>query len=147
MLLFGLTIGVICFAGLNYAMQYISPIVFSSVMLVDPAVTGLIAWFAGLEGIPDVLTVAGGVIVIVGVAIISVGERRREGDPKFASYDDSDDIELTGTQQNPRKEKDICIGHQGDLNQEAPDSSSLLAMIRRQLMPSDQYLEVSVEGD
>jgi hypothetical protein len=78
MLTFGLTIGVICFTGFNYAIQYINPLVFSSVILVDPAVTGLIAYVAGIEGIPDSLTIAGGCVVIGGVLLITVGESDRE---------------------------------------------------------------------
>jgi hypothetical protein len=77
MLLFGLTIGVVCFAGFNYAVQHISPIIFSSVALVDPAVTGIISYVAGLEGMPDLMTVLGGLVVVGGVAVISTGERQR----------------------------------------------------------------------
>jgi drug/metabolite transporter (DMT)-like permease len=40
MLMFGLFIGVICMAGYNYSVQYISPLVFSSLTLLEPAVTG-----------------------------------------------------------------------------------------------------------
>ena len=47
MLLFGILVA-FCIGGYNYAMQYISPLVFSSVQLIDPAVTGLISWLAGM---------------------------------------------------------------------------------------------------
>jgi drug/metabolite transporter (DMT)-like permease len=80
MLCFGLTIGVICIAGFNYCVEYISPLIFSSVTLVDPAVTGAIAWLVGIEGCPDMLTIAGGLVVVGGVALISAGERARAED-------------------------------------------------------------------
>ena len=54
-MLFGLVIGVVCIAGFNYAVQYVSPLVFASILLVDPAVTGIISWVAGLEGQSSVL--------------------------------------------------------------------------------------------
>ncbi len=59
-------------------MQYISPLVFASVTLVDPAITGLISWCAGLEGIPDLKTWLSGFVVISGVALITYGEHLRE---------------------------------------------------------------------
>lgn len=48
MLLFGFYIGLFCFSGFNYAMQYMSPIVFSSINMLDPPLTGILSWSAGL---------------------------------------------------------------------------------------------------
>jgi hypothetical protein len=67
-----------CVVGYNYAVQFVSPLVFSSVILVDPALSGMFAWLAGLEGIPPLLTWIGGVVVIGGVAAITRGEYSRE---------------------------------------------------------------------
>lgn len=94
-LLFGLIVGVVCIAGFNYAMQYISPLVFSSVTLVDPAVTGVISWAAGLEGIPDVWTWLGGVVVMAGVGVVSLGEHRRL-EHEQAQQEEADDAETEG---------------------------------------------------
>jgi len=65
-------------SGFNYAVQYISPLVFASCQLLDPAVTGVISWAAGLEGVPPASTWIGGVVVMLGVGTISAGERGRE---------------------------------------------------------------------
>ena len=78
MLTFGLVVGVVCICGFNYATQYINPIVFSCVQLLDPSVTGAISWFAGLEGIPDYVTWVGGFVVMSGVGVIMVGQSKRE---------------------------------------------------------------------
>ena len=77
MLAFGVLIS-ICASGFNFAIQYISNLVFSSVTLVDPAVTGLIAWIAGLEGIPDLYTMLVGGVVVGGVLLITMGESKEE---------------------------------------------------------------------
>lgn len=81
MLLFGLVVGVICITGFNYSMQQFSPLVFSAATLIDPAVTGIISWMAGIEGLPDASTVVGGLVVVAGVVFITVGELQREGTP------------------------------------------------------------------
>lgn len=77
-LLFGFIVGVICVAGFNYAVMYISPLVFSSILLVDPAITGIISWSAGLEDIPSLQTWIGGFTVVTGVLLIIIGENSRE---------------------------------------------------------------------
>jgi hypothetical protein len=74
MTIFGFVVGVVCVGGFNYAMQHIHPLVFSCVLLVDPAVTGVLAWLIGVEGIPDIFTMVGGTIVVAGVGLVTVGE-------------------------------------------------------------------------
>lgn len=59
-------------------MQYIPPLVFASVTLVDPAVTALISWIFGIEALPGMFSWLGGGVVIAGVGIIGYGERQRE---------------------------------------------------------------------
>jgi hypothetical protein len=77
-LLFGFIVGVICVAGFNYAISYISPLVFSSILLVDPAITGIISWSAGLEYNPSLQTWVVGFTVVTGVLLIIIGENSRE---------------------------------------------------------------------
>ena len=78
MFFFGFVVGVICVAGFNFAQCYISTLVFSACLLIDPAVTGVISWLIGLEDIPGTFTTIGGVIVIGGVACIMIGEHQRK---------------------------------------------------------------------
>jgi drug/metabolite transporter (DMT)-like permease len=78
MLIFGLTVGVVCIAGFNYAVQHLPPLVFSAAALVDPALTGLISWVCGIEGIPNQPTIIGGVIIVMGVYMISSVEKPEE---------------------------------------------------------------------
>jgi drug/metabolite transporter (DMT)-like permease len=51
MMLFGLLIGLIGMLGWNYSIKVLDPLVFSTVQLVSPALTGIIAYAIGLEGI------------------------------------------------------------------------------------------------
>ena len=79
MVCFGFVVGVVCVGGFNFAMNYINPLVFSCVLLVDPAVTGFISFLIGVEGIPDFFTITGGLIVVAGVALVTVGEHQMVG--------------------------------------------------------------------
>lgn len=76
MLVFGFLVGVFYAAGFNFALQYISPLVFSTAVLIDPALTGFLSWIGGL-GFPDIVTIVGGLIVLLGVGCIIVGEHQR----------------------------------------------------------------------
>jgi hypothetical protein len=85
-------------------MQYIPPLVFSSLGLVDPAVTAIISWAAGVEHWPSLFAWFGGAIVMSGVGLISFGEHQRSESAeqststdkkKHSSVNAEVDIELT----------------------------------------------------
>lgn len=50
---------------------------FSSIQLLDPVLTGIMVWMAGLEGIPDLYTWIGGGVIMFGVGLITIGEYNR----------------------------------------------------------------------
>lgn len=87
MLLFGLSVGVICIAGFNYAVKHLPPLVFSAAALADPALTGIISWVSGIEGIPNEPTIIGGIIIVIGVYLISSVDKSLD-DPKNNSVDE-----------------------------------------------------------
>ena len=90
--LFGFIIGVFCFTGFNYAvwnrilgsampcmmvftvhtyihrtqLQHIAPLVYSSLLLLDPAVTAVLSWVLGVEPLPGKMVWAGGAVVLAG---------------------------------------------------------------------------------
>lgn len=102
MTIFGFVVGVICVGGFNFSQGYINPLVFSCVLLVDPAVTAVISFLIGVEGTPDIFTICGGLIVVAGVALVTIGEREssRSADDAKTSFqmvrlhDDIDDDEI-----------------------------------------------------
>lgn len=51
---------------------------FSTVVLVDPAVAGFIAWVAGLEGAPPILSWVGGAFIVGGIFYVTIGEYMRK---------------------------------------------------------------------
>lgn len=75
-------------------MQYIPPLVFSSVTLIDPAVTAFISWAAGIENLPGLFSWLGGCVVVSGVAVISYGERQR------TSIEDKEQSEASKTSED-----------------------------------------------
>ena len=92
--LFGFVIGVFCFTGFNYAvwiaysdcalrcrcihyihtyieytdgqLQHIAPLVYSSLLLLDPAVTAVLSWVLGVEPLPGTMVWTGGAVVLAG---------------------------------------------------------------------------------
>ena len=99
MLIFGFVVGLICITGFNYAMQYVSVLVFSASTLLDPAITGIISYAAGLEGIPDFRTIIGGGLIVIGVGAVTVGESHHEEqhvhDALDTNNDDNGDVEMS----------------------------------------------------
>ena len=55
----------------------------------DPIMTGMIAWIAGIEGIPDIYTWVGGSVVIAGVGLITYGEYQRTSREKLNDENNS----------------------------------------------------------
>jgi hypothetical protein len=47
-------------------MQHIPPLVYSSVVLLDPAVTAILSWSTGLEPLPGPAVWLGGLVVMSG---------------------------------------------------------------------------------
>ncbi len=66
-------------------MQYIPPLIFSSLGLVDPAVTAVLSWLVGVESLPSLVTWLGGFTVMAGVGVITIGEHLRR--VKTAEHD------------------------------------------------------------
>lgn len=120
MMLFGFVVGILGLIGFNVAVKHISAVVFSTVQLVDPALTGFIAWIWGLEGIPSVATFIGGVVVALGIAAVVVFEARRKraeesaqaqagGGTSEATDRSSEDIELEAIQPSSSGEHMVSI--------------------------------------
>ena len=81
---FGLLEGLVGVLGFNFAVKYVPPLIFSSVQLLDPGITGLMSWGAGLEAFPSASTFLGIGVVAVGIGIVVVQQHRREADEAAA---------------------------------------------------------------
>ena len=75
---FGILDGGIGLLGFNFAVKYIHPLIFSSIQLLDPGVTGLMSWIAGLESFPTRATFAGIGVVAIGIAVVFIHQQKRE---------------------------------------------------------------------
>jgi hypothetical protein len=69
------TFGVI---GTNFAFNIINPVIITTLSLSDSVLTGWFSWVTGLEGLPDPWTIAGGVVLLVGIGFVVVFEHRRK---------------------------------------------------------------------
>ncbi len=81
-------------------MQYIDPLLFSSLLLLTIPTTGTLSWLLGIENIPDLWTVSGGSVIISGIAMITYSEHQRSKEREKTAGSEKDD------QQN---EKEIGI--------------------------------------
>lgn len=63
-------------------MQYIAPLIFSALALIDPAVTAILSWAIGVEHLPSLYSWIGGAVVMAGVGLISYGEYERDNSSK-----------------------------------------------------------------
>ena len=69
---------VICVVGYNFSIRYMDPVIFSTVMQLNPALTGAISSVWGLEGLPSLSTFLGGSIIISGIACLTYFESKRK---------------------------------------------------------------------
>jgi len=85
-------------------MQYVSVLVFSASTLLDPAITGIISYSAGLEGLPDARTIWGGLLIVLGVGAVTLGESHHEEVQtpiEDLSQVTDGDVEMMISSQNP----------------------------------------------
>lgn len=75
--IFAFAIGVVGLAASNYTLGKLDSLLVSSAALCNPAVTGIISYCAGLEGVPGVYTIVGGFVVVAGLGVMSIGENRK----------------------------------------------------------------------
>lgn len=71
-LAFGFGVGIVGMLSWNFCIKFVPPTVSSSCRLTDPAITGVISWAMGIEGVPAVLTWVGGGVVMIGLAIMAI---------------------------------------------------------------------------
>eukprot|EP00455_Lapot_gusevi_P027654 TRINITY_DN2935_c0_g2_i2.p1 TRINITY_DN2935_c0_g2~~TRINITY_DN2935_c0_g2_i2.p1 ORF type:complete len:244 (-),score=31.10 TRINITY_DN2935_c0_g2_i2:65-796(-) len=77
-LVMGLFVSALGLTAFNFGVKYMNPVIFSTIQLADPAITGWISWTAGLEGLPGKYTMIGGLIVTVGILFVIIFEHRRK---------------------------------------------------------------------
>jgi len=58
--------------GLNTCLRYVSPLVVSVAVTLEPVIGTLIGWFFFDSGTPDVRTVLGGIILLVGLLMVVI---------------------------------------------------------------------------
>eukprot|EP00949_MAST-11_sp_MAST-11-sp1_P003133 g3133.t1 len=67
--------GVMGHTLVNALLRYISPLLISAALLMEPLVGSLLGAAAGVQGLPGVYTFLGGPVVLVGLLLILYGER------------------------------------------------------------------------
>ena len=127
-------------------MQNIPPLIFSSLSLVDPALTAFISWFVGLEGVPDILIWIGGVIIVGGVGIISYGDHLRSSSN---SSSDSNDMGIV-----EEEEEGADVGYASEHTEEdgesglgGSNSSISMQPSSSRLLTMNMYKQTGVTGN
>lgn len=63
---------------LNWALLYIDPLLMSLIALLNPVIAGVFSYWAGVDQIPTIFTLLGGLVTIGGIAMLTFGEHRRK---------------------------------------------------------------------
>jgi drug/metabolite transporter (DMT)-like permease len=88
---FGLTLGAAIVAGMfghtsaNLALQHVSPLILSVILLFEPLVGSLLGYAVGVQGVPGVWTLVAGPIMVVGAGLVTLGGRDASGRPAAAA--------------------------------------------------------------
>jgi len=70
--------GIICQASIAFIVQSVGPLPYGLVMCACPAGSSLMGYLCGAAALPGLATVMGGTIVLVGLAIVLIGNEHRE---------------------------------------------------------------------
>ena len=73
----GLISGTMGHAMANLALKYIPSLVVSMGLLLEPVFGSLLGWAAGKQGSPDGFTFLGGIVLLLGAAIATIGSSYR----------------------------------------------------------------------
>jgi hypothetical protein len=89
----------VCMACYAYSIETVPPVIFATVELVDPFLTGLTSWAMQLEGIPVWQVWAGGALSMVGGFLVIYGQylrtRSLDHDPRLLTSSSSkDELEM-----------------------------------------------------
>jgi drug/metabolite transporter (DMT)-like permease len=68
----GIVPGIIGHALINFLLVHLSPLLISVFITMEPIIGSVIGWALGIQGIPEALTWAGGAMIIVGNALVTV---------------------------------------------------------------------------
>lgn len=70
--------GILGHTLLNYLVKYISPLTISTAMLLEPLIGSYMGYLAGMQSIPGIFTLLGGVVLLCGLFAILYGESKKE---------------------------------------------------------------------
>eukprot|EP00605_Chrysophyceae_sp_TOSAG23-4_P000058 GSChrysophyteH1.ASY1.ANO1.60.1 assembled CDS len=82
-----LSAGLLGHTGLNMCLKYLSPLTICSAVMLEPAIGSFLGWLAFHDGVPGSWTIAGGVVLIFSVFLVSYGthEAAKHVDPATPS--------------------------------------------------------------
>ncbi len=89
MLLLGFVGGWMGLVGSNFAVKYVSNVLFTVGPLIDPVLTIFISYALGYESLPQWPVYAGGSIVLLGIVLLVLGETKRKEKEKIEAEAES----------------------------------------------------------
>ena len=81
--------GLLGHTGLNTCLRYISPLVVSTSVTLEPLIGSLIGWFLFDSGVPGMWTILGGTILIFGLILVVFGSNESQVDTNAHTSDSS----------------------------------------------------------
>jgi len=63
---------------LNYLLKYLSPLTISTALLSEPLLGSVMGYFLGMQAIPGIYTWLGGIVLVLGLYMILLGEHKSQ---------------------------------------------------------------------
>ena len=70
--------GLLGHTAINAVLRWIPPLTISMVLIMEPVIGSIIGWIVGVDSIPQIWTLIGGVLMVSGLALVTFGSKFEE---------------------------------------------------------------------
>jgi drug/metabolite transporter (DMT)-like permease len=144
-ILFGFLVGMVGISGFNFAVAHMSPILFSTVQLLDPGLAGIMSAVFGIEGWPVGSTYLGVGLVTAGIFLVVLYQTRRETEAEQARAEEKRRMEVDSDDEDENESNGKELREVRENGSTAPEKS--LSSTLRPRRPSIRQISVSDHED
>ena len=71
--------GLLGHTGINAVLRWIPPLTISMMLIMEPVIGSIIGWIVGVDSIPQIWTLIGGLLMVSGLALVTFDSESEEG--------------------------------------------------------------------